>query len=127
VCARGPLPKGATRVERMKRKLLTKAGAAIYAARKGIVVGFGIPAGQSTTSQTFSSSPLAWRKSCCRKTSHQARRVRRVCPPAVTREHFFPSFSGIRSVNSANVAAGFSVRRRTDLILLCFQNRSTGP
>ena len=37
VCARGPLPKGATRVERMKRKLLTKTGAAIYAARKGIV------------------------------------------------------------------------------------------
>jgi hypothetical protein len=37
VCARGPLPKGATRVERMKRKLLTKAGAAIYATRKGIV------------------------------------------------------------------------------------------
>jgi transposase len=37
VCARGPLPKGATRVERMKRKLLTQAGAAIYAARKGIV------------------------------------------------------------------------------------------
>ena len=37
VCARGPLPKGTTRVERMKRKLLTKAGAAIYAARKGIV------------------------------------------------------------------------------------------
>jgi hypothetical protein len=34
---RGPLPKGATRVERMKRKLETKAGAAIYAARKGIV------------------------------------------------------------------------------------------
>jgi transposase len=37
VGGRGPLPKGATRVERMKRKLLTKAGAAIYAARKGIV------------------------------------------------------------------------------------------
>jgi len=37
VCVCGPLPKGATRVERMKRKLLTKAGAAIYAARKGIV------------------------------------------------------------------------------------------
>ncbi|MGH9431471.1 MAG: IS1182 family transposase [Terriglobia bacterium] len=37
VCARGPLPQGATRVERMKRKLQTKAGAAIYAARKGIV------------------------------------------------------------------------------------------
>jgi transposase len=37
VCARGPLPKDATGVERMKRKLLTKAGAAIYAARKGIV------------------------------------------------------------------------------------------
>jgi len=37
VCGCGPLPKGATRVERMKRKLLTKAGAAIYAARKGIV------------------------------------------------------------------------------------------
>jgi len=37
MCGRGPLPKGATRVERMKRKLLTKAGAAIYAARKGIV------------------------------------------------------------------------------------------
>ena len=36
-CARGPIPKGATRVERMKRKLETKAGAAIYAARKGIV------------------------------------------------------------------------------------------
>lgn len=37
VAARGPLPKGATRVERMKRKLLTKPGAAIYAARKSIV------------------------------------------------------------------------------------------
>jgi hypothetical protein len=37
VAARGPLPKGATRVERMKRKLLTQAGAAIYAARKSIV------------------------------------------------------------------------------------------
>jgi transposase len=37
VCGRGPLPKGATRVERMKRKLLTKAGAAIYATRKSIV------------------------------------------------------------------------------------------
>ncbi len=30
---RGPLPKDATRVECMKRKLLTKAGAAIYARR----------------------------------------------------------------------------------------------
>ncbi len=37
VCSRGPLPKGATRVERMKRKLQTKVGAAIYAARKAIV------------------------------------------------------------------------------------------
>lgn len=37
VAGRGPLPKGATRVERMKRKLETKAGAAIDAARKGIV------------------------------------------------------------------------------------------
>jgi hypothetical protein len=34
---RGPLPKGATRVDRMKRKLQTKAGAMIYAARKAIV------------------------------------------------------------------------------------------
>jgi len=34
---RGPLPKGATRVDRMKRKLQTKAGAEIYAARKSIV------------------------------------------------------------------------------------------
>jgi transposase len=34
---RGPLPKGATRVDRMRRKLQTKAGAAVYAARKGIV------------------------------------------------------------------------------------------
>lgn len=34
---RGPLPKGATRVDRMKRKLQTKSGAAVYAARKGIV------------------------------------------------------------------------------------------
>ena len=37
VSPRGPLPKGATRVERMRRKLQTKAGAAIYAARKAIV------------------------------------------------------------------------------------------
>jgi hypothetical protein len=37
VCPRGPLPKGATRVEQMKRKLQTKVGAAIYAARKTIV------------------------------------------------------------------------------------------
>ena len=34
---RGPLPKGATCVDRMRRKLQTKAGKAIYAARKGIV------------------------------------------------------------------------------------------
>ncbi len=37
VAARGPLPKDATRVDRMRRKLQTKAGAAIYAARKAIV------------------------------------------------------------------------------------------
>jgi len=36
-CPRGPLPKTATRVERMTRKLLTKAGAAVYARRKTIV------------------------------------------------------------------------------------------
>ncbi len=36
-CPRGPLPKGATRVDRMKRKLQTKVGAAIYATRKMIV------------------------------------------------------------------------------------------
>lgn len=36
-CKRGLLPKGATRVDRMRRKLQTKAGAAVYAARKGIV------------------------------------------------------------------------------------------
>jgi transposase len=34
---RGPLPQGATRVDRMKRKLQTKAGKAIYAARKCVV------------------------------------------------------------------------------------------
>jgi transposase len=37
VAVRGPLPKGTTRVGRMRRKLQTKAGAAIYAARKAIV------------------------------------------------------------------------------------------
>jgi transposase len=36
-CPRGPLPKTATVIDRMTRKLLTKTGAAIYAARKGIV------------------------------------------------------------------------------------------
>jgi len=36
-CRRGPLPKGASRVERMQRKLETKAGAAVYALRKTIV------------------------------------------------------------------------------------------
>ena len=36
-CPRGRLPKGANRVERMRRKLKTKAGAAIYATRKTIV------------------------------------------------------------------------------------------
>jgi transposase len=36
-CPRGRLPKGATRVDRMKRKLKTKAGKAVYAARKTIV------------------------------------------------------------------------------------------
>jgi transposase len=36
-CPRGPLPKTATRTERMARKLRTKRGAAIYAARKAIV------------------------------------------------------------------------------------------
>ena len=36
-CPRGPLPKTATRLDRMSRKLHTKTGAAVYAARKGIV------------------------------------------------------------------------------------------
>jgi len=36
-CPRGPLPAGATRVDRMRRKLKTKAGKAVYAARKAIV------------------------------------------------------------------------------------------
>jgi transposase len=36
-CQRGPLPKGATRMDRMRRKLQTKLGQAVYAARKGIV------------------------------------------------------------------------------------------
>lgn len=36
-CPRGPLPQGATRVDRMRRKLKTKVGKAVYAARKAIV------------------------------------------------------------------------------------------
>jgi transposase len=36
-CPRGPLPQTASRVDRMARKLHTKAGAAVYAARKAIV------------------------------------------------------------------------------------------
>jgi hypothetical protein len=36
-CSRGPLPRSVTRVDRMKRKLQTKAGRAIYATRKTIV------------------------------------------------------------------------------------------
>jgi transposase len=36
-CSRGPLPRNATRVERMKRKLQTKVGRVIYATRKTIV------------------------------------------------------------------------------------------
>jgi transposase len=36
-CPRGPLPKAATRIDRMTRKLHTKAGAAVYAARKTLV------------------------------------------------------------------------------------------
>jgi transposase len=36
-CKPGPLPKGASRVEQMARKLQTQAGAAIYATRKSIV------------------------------------------------------------------------------------------
>ena len=36
-CKRGPLPKGATKVDRMKRKLQTKVGKVIYAARKCVV------------------------------------------------------------------------------------------
>jgi transposase len=36
-CKRGPLPKGATKVDKMRRKLQTKAGTAVYAARKAIV------------------------------------------------------------------------------------------
>jgi len=36
-CKRGPLPPGATRVERMKRKLQTKTGKAVYARRKCVV------------------------------------------------------------------------------------------
>ena len=36
-CPRGPLPTPASRVDRMSRKLHTKAGAAVYAMRKAIV------------------------------------------------------------------------------------------
>lgn len=36
-CRPGPLPKGATVVDRMERKLQTKAGKAVYAARKSVV------------------------------------------------------------------------------------------
>ncbi len=36
-CPRGPLPKTATIVDRMSRKLHAKTGAAVYAARKGLV------------------------------------------------------------------------------------------
>jgi hypothetical protein len=36
-CPRGPLPKGATRVDRMRRKLQTQKGAAIYSTRKTVV------------------------------------------------------------------------------------------
>ena len=36
-CPKGPLPKDATRVDRMRRKLKTKTGKAVYAARKAIV------------------------------------------------------------------------------------------
>jgi len=36
-CKRGPLPKGSTRVDRMRRRLQTKAGKAVYAARKYVV------------------------------------------------------------------------------------------
>jgi len=36
-CKRGPLPNGATIVDRMRRKLQTKSGATVYAARKSIV------------------------------------------------------------------------------------------
>jgi transposase len=36
-CPRGPLPKNATIIDQMSRKLHTKAGAGVYAARKGIV------------------------------------------------------------------------------------------
>jgi hypothetical protein len=36
-CQRGPLPREASRVERMERKLETKVGAAVYATRKFIV------------------------------------------------------------------------------------------
>jgi transposase len=36
-CQRGPLPRGASRVERMERKLETSVGAAVYATRKFIV------------------------------------------------------------------------------------------
>jgi hypothetical protein len=36
-CPRGPVPTTATRVDRMSRKLHTKAGAAVYAARKALV------------------------------------------------------------------------------------------
>jgi hypothetical protein len=36
-CPRGPLPKNATRVDRMARKLQTTTGTAVYAARKTIV------------------------------------------------------------------------------------------
>jgi transposase len=36
-CKRGPLPAGASRVDRMRRRLQTKAGKAVYAARKCVV------------------------------------------------------------------------------------------
>jgi len=73
VCPRGPLPQGTTRVERRKRKLPTKAGSAICAARKAIVK----PVfGQIKQVRGLAKVPAEWALLCA---THNILKVYRLC------------------------------------------------
>ena len=71
-----------------------------------VVIRFGGLAGQSTTSQSCSSSPPALRKACCNQTSHQARRGAPRSPPALFHRAVCQWSPGMPGASSTSVCDG---------------------
>ena len=87
-CPRGPLPKTATIIDRMSRTLHTKAGAAVYAARKGIVEPVIGQIKQTVEARAWAATqaPRQWRLVSWRNGTHPPWRAR-FCAVRVTPAH----------------------------------------